>query len=185
MTLTPDDTWPAAETFEDLCELGARFLEGDLDHFPGWGASAVDDETDEVAALLAACCRRGFLTVASQPGSPDGPGEDGRLERRRAFVTGFVADSAVQVLGSLVDRDLVVVLDRCDELPLGLRGSDVFLALGPGAREAELDLFASELGPAGLAALETARWACALDPEWGRDDRLWPALAAAFGTPYP
>lgn len=176
--------WRAATTFEDLCARAAAFLEGTLDHFPGWGAPDVDEETDAVAPLLAACCRAGFLTVASQPGSPDTPGADGRIERRRAFVTGFADAPAAGALADLQGRGLVVELDRCEELPLAVRGEDVFLALGPGAREAELELFAADLGPAGIAALRASRWAVAADPEWGRDGHLWPALATALGTTY-
>ena len=76
------DPWLTAQSYAELCALGARFLEGDLDAFPGWGAADTDEETDAIEDLLAAWCRAGFLTVASQPGEPDEPGHDGRLERR-------------------------------------------------------------------------------------------------------
>jgi Domain of unknown function (DUF6919) len=179
------DAWRAANDFPELCELGARFVEGDLAHFPGWGAPETDDETDRVADLLAAACRAGFLTVASQLGSEDEPGADGRLERRRAFVTGFIDPVLGPALEDLGTRGLRVVLDQCTELALGLRGADAFLALGPGAREAELELFGEDLGPAGRQALDGTRWIAIVDPEWGRDDHLWTGLAAALGTPYP
>jgi hypothetical protein len=183
--MTEGDLWREASSYAELCELGARFLEGDLDSFPGWGADDTDEETDEVSGLLAAWCHAGFLTVASQPGEPDGPGHDGRLERRRAFVTGFVDGPAAERLAAQED-ELIVVLDRCsDELPLGLRGEDVFLALGPEAPEAELAIFEEALSPAALADLRRQRWVCVADPTWGSVETLWSSLAAVLGRPYP
>ena len=179
------DAWRAATRYEELCSLAAAFLTGGIDHFPGWGAGDTDEETDEVEGLLTSCCLGGFLTVASQRGQPERPGADGRPERRRAFVTGFMDPGAAAALSGVREAGLRLVHDLEEDLPLGLRGEDVFLALGPGAREAELELFAHDLGPQGLSALQGARWACVLDPTWGRDDRLWPTLAAALGTPYP
>lgn len=176
------DAWRAATRYEDLCRLGAAFLGGELDHFPGWGAADTDEETDALEDLLVACCAAGFLTVASQTAGPEVPGADGRPERRRAFVTGFVRGLD---LGPLADAGLLVASELDEDLPLGLRGDDVFLALGPGAREAELALFAEDLSPAAQAELAAARWVCVADPEWGRAEHLWSALAAQVGTHYP
>ena len=175
------DAWRAARRYEDLCRLGAAFLRGDLDHFPGWGAADTDEETDALEDLLVACCRAGFLTVASQVAGTGAHGADGRPERRRAFVTGFVRDLD---LGPLADAGLLVVHSLEEDLPLGLRGEDVFLALGPGAREAELALFEEDLSPPALAELAAARWVCVADPEWGRAEHLWSSLAAHLGTHY-
>jgi len=175
------DAWRRAGPFEELCALGAAFLQGDLAYFPGWGAADIDEETDALEDLLVACCRAGFLTVASQVAGTGAHGADGRPERRRAFVTGFVRDLD---LGPLADAGLLVVHSLEEDLPLGLRGEDVFLALGPGAREAELALFEEDLSPPALAELAAARWVCVADPEWGRAEHLWSSLAAHLGTHY-
>lgn len=176
------DAWRAARRYEDLCRLGAAFLRGDLEHFPGWGAADTDEETDALEDLLVACCRAGFLTVASQAAGPAAAGADGRPERRRAFVTGFVRDLD---LAPLAEAGLLVVHSLEEDLPLGLRGEEVFLAVGPGAREAELALFAEDLAPPALAELEAARWVCLADPMWEREEHLWSGLAACLGTHYP
>ncbi len=179
------DAWLAASSYPELCALGGAFLTGDLGHFPGWGAPETDEETDGVEQLLVACCQRGFLTVASQRGEGARPGEDGRPEERRAFVTGFVDEQALELLAGLEGPDLMLARNLKQDLPLGRRGDELFLALGPDARESELTLFAQDLGPQGLAALESTQWVCLVDLIWGRDDHLWPALAARLGTPYP
>ena len=179
------EAWLAASSYPELCALGAAFLAGDLGHFPGWGAPETDEETDGVENLLVACCQGGFLTVASQRGEAARPGEDGRPEERRAFVTGFVDDQALQLVTGLEGSDLLLARNLDRDLPLGRRGEDLFLALGPDARASELQLFAQDLGPRGMAALECTHWVCLVDLIWGRDDHLWPALAARLRTPYP
>ena len=179
------DAWRSASSYPELCALGAAFLTGDLDHFPGWGAPQTDEETDWVEEVLVGCCQAGFLTVASQRGLPPQSGPDDRPEKRRAFVTGFVDETASRALEDLIGPDLAVVRELEEDLALGLRGEEHFLAIGPEAREAELALFAQNLGPEGMVALERTHWVCVVDLIWGRDDHLWPALAACLGTPYP
>jgi hypothetical protein len=61
--------WRRARDYVDLCECAARFAEGRLTSFPGWGAPGLDAESQPLAALLAGLCRAGFLTTASQPGT--------------------------------------------------------------------------------------------------------------------
>ncbi len=177
--------WRAARGFGELCELGARFLEGCSVGFPGWGAEEVDEETLPLVPLLAAANRAGFLTVASQPGAPGRAGADGRLELRRAFVCGFASRGMEQTLRDLAREPGLLLGSQGEaETPLGLRGGETFLALGPGAASAELEIFADHLCTQALGALRQARWVALIDTEWGRDDRLWPALARALGVPY-
>jgi hypothetical protein len=60
--------WQESETFEGLCELNARFMEGKIRFIPGWFGEGLDAESEPIAPYLAAFDRAGFLTVASQPG---------------------------------------------------------------------------------------------------------------------
>lgn len=177
--------WRAAAGFEELCELGALFVEGRLQFFPGWGACELDRESAAIAPLLAAVNRAGLLTLASQRGSPEAPGADGRPERRRAFVLGFARVPTVERLEELARRGLEVLrgTGQGRVLPLGLRAGEPFLVADPGARPTELAIFAEHLAPAALAELSAAELVWVVDPEWGRDERLWPALAEALGAP--
>lgn len=176
--------WREARDFSQLCELGARFLEGELPCFPGWGAPEVDQETDALVPLLAAANRAGFLTLASQRGAPASPGADGRTERRRAFVCGFAAEGTAQTLEQLsADGELEVAREGRD-LTLGLRGQEPFLVVGADAAARELEIFAEYIHADALSALRNARYVCLADGTWGRDDRLWPKLARALGIAY-
>jgi hypothetical protein len=95
---TPDaQRWRAARSLEELCELGARFVEGRLGCFPGWGAEALDVESDELSATLARLNRSGLLTLCSQPGRID----PARALEQRAFVGGFATSAAVARLARL------------------------------------------------------------------------------------
>ena len=183
------DPWLSARTFAELCELGARFVEGEIASFPGWGSTATDEETDVVAAELAAINRGGLLTVASQRGASDRRGSDGRIERRRAFVTGFVAPTRADALAGLEPAGLHVsaygALETAGvEIPVGERAGEAFLVAGGAAGPAELELFRDRVQRSALEALGRARYVWVVDPEWGRDDRLWSTLADVLATPY-
>ncbi len=179
--------WRAARTFDHLCELGARFIEGAPVGFPGWLPGELDDESDSQVALLARAQRAGFLTLASQPGLPPEPGADGRIERRRAFVFGFATpdlaaclERAAKAAGLLITH-FSARESGGEPWPVAQRGSDTFLAVGDAQGPAELALFEDALGPGpALEALAATRYLVLVDPTWGRDDRLWPAIAQAI-----
>ena len=181
-TEDPWRPWSRAASFAELAELAARFLEGELEAFPGWGAPDVDEESDPIVRTLARCCRAGFLTVASQPAGAMRPGADGRCERRRAFVSGFASSSAATRLGTLRSRGLRVAIAPARVLgtdpgpPVGLRDREPFLFAGHGAGPIELELFAGRCSDEAVAALTETSWVVVHDPDWDRDDRLWSAL---------
>ena len=176
--------WREARSFAELCELGARFLEGELPFFPGWGAPEPDEETDDLVSLLAAANRAGFLTLASQRGAPDEPGADGRTERRRAFVCGFAEEATARTLEQLTAGGELEVAREGQDLTLGLRDEDAFLVVGSEAASRELEIFAEQIQGDALNSLRDARYVCLADRAWSRDDRLWPRLAEALGIAY-
>jgi|GEM_PF-6157563 len=59
--------WESADTFEAVCDLTARWIEGGLIHHPGYGADEVDDETLPIRDTLVALNRAGCLTYGSEP----------------------------------------------------------------------------------------------------------------------
>ena len=179
---SPREAWRRAASFAELCRLAAAFLRGELGCFPGWGAPDTDEETDRLEGVLLAGCAAGILPLASQEGGAGTLGHDGRPEQRRAFLCAFVQGFDPRPLEA---RGITILDEAAEEVPLGVRGGEVFLALGPGAREAELEIFREALCPAGLAALEAARWVTLVDLTWGRRDHLWSELAAELGTRFP
>ncbi|MFT7678281.1 MAG: hypothetical protein ACI8QC_002267 [Planctomycetota bacterium] len=181
--------WRAARTFQELCELGARFLEDEPLGFPGWLPGELDDESDELAPLLARAQRAGFLTLASQPGSAPEPGADGRLERRRAFVFGFASGTLAKQLlqacadASLLSADFGAQESGGEAWPVAERAQQAFLLVGDGQGPAELEIFADALGPGpALDALRQTRYLVLADPEWGPSTRLWEVLANAIAS---
>lgn len=194
----PEDAWRQAESFEALCALGERFVCGALEHFPGWGAPDLDEESDALVQQLARANRGGFLTTASQPGRPFQPGHDGRAWAQRAFVCGFtreathrsLADAAARAglwcighgssggaerigLGAGVDSGPTTV-------PVGLADGVPYLFAGHDAHATELELFAGAVGAGALRALAAARFVWLVDPVWGRRAALPAALDAVF-----
>jgi hypothetical protein len=174
--------WLAARTFEDLCRLGAAFVEGRNTYFPGWGWPVLDEESDEIAAPLAALQRAGFLTLASQPGRAPRAGHDGAPEAQRAFVCGCACDAAARALErGAAEPGLAIAIFRRGEtggarIPVSRRGGIAHAFAGYSAFEEELECFEGSLSPAAMRALEGSSYVSAIDLVWGRSSTLWSEL---------
>ena len=184
----PAEAWRSARTFAALCALGARFVRGEVRHFPGWGAPDLDLESDALLTELEAAMRGGFLTTASQPGRPFAPGHDGRSAAQRAFVCGFAGPAAAARLArAAAARGLWCDLpaEGAPPYPVGLADGTPYLFAGHAAAADELALFADDLDPAALADLGRQAFVWLVDPVWGRRDTLRGALAEAFPPSAP
>lgn len=175
--------WAEATTYAELLALARRFLAGELDRFPGWGAGDLDEESDALRPALLHATAAGILPVASQPGEPFAPGHDGHAWGRRAFVGGFVDPQRCDaVVGAITDRGLVALVQgprvppTARSVPVGLRDGTPFLVLGPDARAHELEIFGEAVGPGAAAALEACPFMWLVDPQWGRRAALPRAL---------
>jgi hypothetical protein len=177
--------WIAAQSFDDLCRLGARFCRGEIAAFPGWMASALDDESVALAPALARLCEAGFLTLASQPGRAAHASHDGAPCVQRAFVTAFARPgTAERLVRELASSEIRVAAfahgDRDREsAPVSTRGGVAYAFTGHNAFASELVCFEDRVSIAALRELESARYVCAHDPAWGRDDLLWRELERA------
>lgn len=176
--------WRDARTIADVGQVMARWLTGEV---RGWSghADGVDDETRPLLPVLVTLNRAGFVTTNSQPGY-DGPGYDGARWRQKAWVEGVIDDRspvldrvvrAAQAAGMTVLRGsrhpgVTPLTDRNGELTAALGGR---LPRNQLAREWScLHRHAiRELRDHGVRIN-------ILDPTWGRDDRLWPALTNAI-----
>lgn len=85
-------SWSDARSLADLGVLVARWLEGGIEEWPGYGGRP-DEETVPLVPSLAAACRAGFVTLNSQPGGRETV--DGRVWEECAFVDGLVADDTL------------------------------------------------------------------------------------------
>ena len=174
--------WREAQSFEELCELGRRFVAGELGYFPGWGASTLDVESDAIAIQLIALNQSGFLTVASQPGRRAGLERSGVRIMQRAFVCGFARPARARALVRAARSAELVALrqstnaDGGEPIAVTLQDGEPRVFTGHGARAAELDLFRASLHPRALAELDRCDYLSVHDPRWGRQRTLWRAL---------
>jgi Domain of unknown function (DUF6919) len=174
--------WREARTFAELCELGARFVEGEIAFFPGWMAPELDDESIAIAPRLARLCRAGFLTLASQPGRAEHAAHDGSMCVQRAFVGAFARPELAVSLADAADASTVAIFvharrgNGTSGSPVAMRGGVPYLYAGHDAFDEEIECFEDHLCPQALAALAATTYVSAYDPTWGRDGLLWDEL---------
>ena len=175
--------WRQATTLDAAGELTARWLEGGSSYQPGHFAPGADDETSPIAAALAELNRNGLFTKESQPGvkSPS--------EAQREYVTGFCsADVAGELLALSTRTDLVTVAHAPGEssnaaIPVTLVESEVTTVLGSSENPVDEDQirdWADETNDTLALLLADSWYVEILDPVWGRNDVLLPAVLGAL-----
>ncbi|MGW4075990.1 DUF6919 domain-containing protein [Streptomyces asiaticus] len=178
--------WKRAQSVADLGQLMADWLEGSLG---GWTPSHLDDRPDEETShlipVLAACNRAGCVTTDSQPGEI--VRYAGELCEQRAAVKGWVADRRLldRLRSNAKRAGMEIIAHRADS---GWRDGTVVTRVDGepytwfGRTMSRRDQIAYEwrgVGGRAIRELRTATYITIFDPVWGRDDRLWPALAQA------
>ncbi|WP_405941599.1 DUF6919 domain-containing protein [Streptomyces sp. NBC_00207] len=178
--------WRDARSIGDLGQAMALWMEGRGPDWPGYFGPFGQEEENGARHLiptLAAANRAGFVTTGSQPAYDNVSG--GAHWRQKAHVDGIVHDrspllhrlTALERQGFLVVRGwpmrYVAVTDRDGEPVTGFGGFRL------GRNQA-----AREWHGIGRHALREVKDRSVrlniVDPVWGRDDRLWPALANAI-----
>ena len=178
--------WAEARTLPELADLMALWLEGELPLWPGYGDGAAD-ETTELIPVLARANRAGFLTDQSQPGV-DGPGFDGLRWQQRAAVSGFVGDEQLLARIRRVGEaaGVTVLISHPWLLPQGrgitatLRGGQPYTTFGEYMPPRVLRQIWTGISRQAIAEVADAWQVTVIDPEYGRNDRLWMALEEAI-----
>lgn len=181
--------WRQAETLAGLGQLMARWLEGDLAVWPGYGDGAAE-ETAGLVPVLARANRAGFLTDQSQPGF-DGEGFDGLRWQQRAAASGLVADelllSRIRRAGELAG--VTVLIAHPWLLPEGrgatgtLRGGQPYTVFGEYMPPRILRQVWSGVSRQAMAEVADAWQVTVIDPEYGPSVRVWAALDSATAVP--
>jgi hypothetical protein len=171
--------WRQATTLEAAGELTARWLEGGSSYQPGHFAADYDDETNPIAAALAELNRNGLFTKESQPGIQDG------AAAQRQYVTGFCSAATAGELLALSTRTEVVTIAHAPgeassaAIPVTLDGSEVVTVLGSSenpVNEDQIKAWADETNDSLALLLADSWYVEILDPVWGRNDILLPAV---------
>ncbi|MCQ8831776.1 DUF6919 domain-containing protein [Streptomyces malaysiensis] len=181
--------WKKAESVADLGNLMADWLEGRLGgRTPGYCDTRPDEETNHLILTLAALCRAGFVTTNSQPGVKPERGYDGRMWRQRAFVEGWIVDGALLALiRAAAKRAGMTAIAHGPSsrggnwIPLTDADGEIQMAAGDylGHRRV-INSEWSGIGRHATNELRRSTYLELIDPVWGRDDRLWPALQQAI-----
>lgn len=175
-------SWGTAQTLEDLGELTALWLLGEVPECPTQGGPP-DAETAEIIQALVECNRRGFVTEFSQPGKPlrDGSGQ-------RAAVSGYAPEPlAKKLFAASLHSDLVVLIFQPGaeggySIPVTADVFHPYTRVGCFCGELAEE-FCRHLGPLATLAVLTAWYVAVIDPSWGRRDYLWHTLLKALREP--
>ena len=149
-----------------------------------------DSGTTSLIPALAACNRAGFVTHQSQPGTP----RDEHGSAQRASVSGY-ADSKTfaRLMAAVADTDLIITAGRAigdgNERDFGpffaitLDYGEEFTWDGHASSRRILDdSYGWVCHPAAVETLYDAWQVTLIDPEWGRNDILWPTLQRFAAT---
>ena len=175
--------WRQATTLDAAGELTARWLEGMSEYQAATFTPTFDAETEPIAVELAALNRSGLFTKESQPGlQSDSTGQ-------RQYVTGFCsAETAADLLVLSTRSELVAVAHAPGEsssasIPVTLDGGEVVTVLGSSENpvtEDQIRDWAEETNESLALLLADSWYVEILDPVWGRNDVLLPAVFAAL-----
>ncbi|WP_370153306.1 hypothetical protein [Streptacidiphilus sp. EB129] len=181
--------WRSAATVQDLADLMARWLEGDIGSQPGYQPRCgPDPETADLIETLAACNRAGYLTIGSQPGLIT---DD---VRQRAGVEGFTTDVRLMCRMSRLAESagLLTALhvngksfETADGYIVTLDQGRPFTTFGRPLDHGDLALILRGCHPAAVDAVTGAYQFAVVDPEYGRSDRLQALLDEATGRSGP
>jgi hypothetical protein len=178
--------WAQASTLQDLADLTALWLEGRLNHHPNYGRRP-DPETTLITPILSRLNRAGFLTSNSQPGDI----RHGRYNaewRQRAWVDGFTDPRSAGVLARAATKAGLIAHVTAPgpevpaKIPVTTWNKQAKTRVGGrrGVEDVALEFEGSS--PAAVQAVCAATQFAIVDPEWGRDDVLWPLLAQVGGV---
>jgi hypothetical protein len=183
--MTPEEAqqeWLKAQSFNDLCELGAKFITRQLPYFPGYDGNFPDKETSEISDDLAKLNRKGFLTIQSQPAYLE------EFDGQRACVEGFALEElALDFAKKTLYSDIhIQIFPLKDILPNGEYGYQIPVTVEEGqpftwmGRCDKNVLWQFEIfSPIIVDIIEenpSVWYVSAIDLVWGRKDRLWDVL---------
>ncbi|GAB15859.1 hypothetical protein ARGLB_093_00120 [Arthrobacter globiformis NBRC 12137] len=178
--LADREVWRQASTLAAAGELTARWLEGTSEYQPGTLAPRFDDETLPIAGQLAELNRSGLFTKESQPGLGPDAGH-----AQREYVTGFCsAESAALLLRLSAGTELIAIAHAPGEVsqasvPVTLHDGEVVTVLGSSENPVESEQiqdWARESNETLALLLADSWYVELLDPVWGRQQHLLPAV---------
>lgn len=187
------DTWFRASILSDLGRLTADWLQGRNLYLPAYAATCPDPETRELIPALAAANRAGYVTNSSQPGHDPETGFDGWQWQQLAAVSGFCDEHTAATLLAMTEHTTGLVAytwppgskRRSDlhDVPATIRqdpaSGDIWVntVFGPPLSRREVrSIYRGDLPRPAIKALQGAWQVTLFDPDYGRNDRLWPLL---------
>lgn len=173
--------WNTAQSFKDLCEFSAQWLEGKFENSLTY-IGGPDPETEPLIPFLAKINRAGFYTTFSQPA--DGPTDFGSAQR--ATLHGHTNEELARRLYALgLEKDLLVLAyppgyDSDVQIPITVDGFQPFTWHGMTDGQSEREDYRNQLTKEAYFSLLTSWQVVLIDTVWGRKEYLWDCLEEVF-----
>jgi hypothetical protein len=185
------EVWTTALTLADFGDATAQWLEGSIGHMPTSSFySQPNDESMELLPYLNPLNRSGRLvSTFSQPGCTADVRPFGSImEEQRAAVSGFMDKRDVSLLEGLVKEDGEIAMvsnppkspSKMSDIVISRENGEDITFTGNVVGSSEIAEEYRGLQPALIRVLQRSFQVDLYDPEWGRNDRLWPVLARFF-----
>lgn len=178
------ELWRGAKTLEELGELTAKWIEGDLPYHPCEGGG-VYEETKPIQEVLVFFNKNGLVTTFSQPAEP----LDEKGFSQRACVEGFAREDVAKRIAALgLYTDLLVLIYPPDvewgyQIPITLSEYQPFTWCGPSWGNEQLEYFKEECSTEAMESLASAWLVVVMDLQWGRENYLWEHVRHALTNP--
>lgn len=187
-----DALWAGTRCLADLARLAGAWAAGDVPELPGFGAATegLRDVADELREVTDA----GVVVLDAQRGADEGWRELRAFAvllcdaRDAAALAADCAAAGLHVRGGTVPDaagrpGVAGVPPWLRAVPV-TRWEDGTYARGVAPRPEAVGSLADAVGPEAATHLRVgAALLLVVDPQWARDDRLWPALRSAAGSP--
>lgn len=201
-TLKGTEIWYRAQTLQQLGEANALWLEGRIGHMPTCSYySHPNDETIALLPYINPLNRSGLLvSTFSQPGcTPRDRSYGGIMDEQRAALSGFMSEDYAEELkrqaeghgvtmlfnpAGSTQKNSFIVVSRASGNDISYTGNvlsteDIAKQYG-GSERSPSD--SPGLNPNMIKVLQNSCQVDLYDPEWGRNDKLWPMLQNFFAA---
>ena len=177
--------WLNTKNLNDIGELTAQWIEGNLPFYPLYGGETLDEEGFELRQSLTYFNRNGFVTTFSQPAEI----LDNEGFAQRACVEGLASEKTAKKLSILALTTNLLVFAFPPawiggyQIPITLDGFQPYTWCG-GTFDGDLEHWEKAVSSSAFQEINSSWTVVIIDLVWGRKDYLWQEVSKILSDEY-